>query len=205
MSRRAPGLLIAGWLLGLLTAFAWPAVSAEHRTRVVDKWEAVDAARGATGNGWILNSTSTIGDGVILQLERPRYRAIGEQLFGWFDSLGNYAQRLRYAVRSNHCGSGGPASSVEVTTTPEPPRNGGGNRYAVAWTVKNDCDAPIVVNLATIAASRLDNSPLFAFSTSEWVWIEAGTTGHGQTSSPGYWSAEHPARIDVQLRYGYTR
>ena len=35
MSHRTAGLLIVGWLLGLLTAFMWPTIATERQTVVV--------------------------------------------------------------------------------------------------------------------------------------------------------------------------
>jgi len=80
MRRRTTGLLIAGWLLGLLTAFVWPAVSTEHRTIVVERSDVGDVLVGRTRAGWNVTSTTTIDRSVIVQLERPRYLSVYEDL-----------------------------------------------------------------------------------------------------------------------------
>lgn len=203
--RRGVGLLIAGWLVGLLTALVWPAVTTERATLVIDRNDVVARLSGRARAGWVVTSTNVIGDGAIVQLERPRYIAAQDQFADWIDQVGNYAQRIRYLTLSSRCGDGHPATDVNVRTTPEPERNGGGNRYSVSWTLRNDCTAQVIVNQAVVTAYRADDSVVFTFNEAQWVWIGADESGRGFTGYPGYWSAEHPARMGVYLRYGYNR
>jgi hypothetical protein len=87
--------LIAGWLLGLLTAFAWPAVSTERRTVMVRYISLSGAAtENSTGlvaklgnDGWVVTSTDQMYETPIVQLERPRYMAVAEQLQLWWWEL----------------------------------------------------------------------------------------------------------------------
>lgn|SRR6266508_3867656 len=78
MQRRTASLLLVGWLLGLLTSLAWPAVSIERKTIVAGRFEVGDRVVGWTRAGWIVTGTTTIDRSVIVQLERPRYLGIAE-------------------------------------------------------------------------------------------------------------------------------
>lgn len=80
MRRRVLVPLIVGWLLGLLTAFVWPAVSTERETVVVmipaghgGGANSPEAVAGRTRNGWVVTRVDTIGQGAsAVQLERNR-------------------------------------------------------------------------------------------------------------------------------------
>jgi hypothetical protein len=205
VQRRTVGVLIVGWLLGIASGMAVPDLVQERTSRVTSDSQAQDVLSGHLNAGYTLDRTQRVTDRtIVLEFRRPRYLAVMEQLDDGIDSLGNYAQRLRYGVMSSGCGSGRSASSVDVRTIPEPERNSGGNRYQVAWTLTNDCTAPVVVNRATITGFRSDGSVLFSVTTSKWQWIEPGYTWW-HSDDPGYRGAEPPARVDVQLHYGYTR
>lgn len=76
--RRIIGLLLLGWLLGLLTAFLWPALTTERQTVVVtvlggSSPNSPDGIAALTEAGWIITRTDTIGSTPVVQLERPRY------------------------------------------------------------------------------------------------------------------------------------
>ena len=82
-----------GWLLGLLTAFVWPAVSTQRQTVVI-----LSSGRGpnSTGDvasladdGWIVTRTDHAGSTPIVHLERPRYLAVVEQAQIWWWDLTN--------------------------------------------------------------------------------------------------------------------
>lgn len=200
------GLLLAGWLLGLVTAFLWPMVTTQRQTVVVtsQSGNSLNTPQGVAelaADGWIITRTDTIGSTPAVQLERPRYVAVLEQLDEWVDAVGNSAQRLRYGLMSTQCGSGHSANSVDVRTSRESEQT---THYVVSWVLKNDCTAPVVVNRVTITGFRSDGSVLFSFTTSKWQWIEPGYTWW-HSDNPGYRGAEHPARVDVHLHYGYTR
>ena len=86
MRRRTVALLLVGWLLGLLTAFVLPAVSTERQTVV-----ALDPAGYRTRNspdrvaslaqdGWVVTRVDNAGQTPVIQLERPRYVSVYEDL-----------------------------------------------------------------------------------------------------------------------------
>jgi hypothetical protein len=79
MSRRAWLALLAGWLMGIVTAVVWPELSTE-RTMLVSRpnqetlgGEPVDvrSLRSYAGDGWIVVRSSP---GYYYVLERPRLR-----------------------------------------------------------------------------------------------------------------------------------
>jgi hypothetical protein len=77
MRRRDVGLLIVGWLLGLLTAFVLPAVSTERQTIVGGPTGRLASLADA---GWIVVRTDTVSGVPVVQLERPRYLGVAETL-----------------------------------------------------------------------------------------------------------------------------
>ena len=81
-------MLIAGWLLGLLTVFVWPAVSVERRSYVPSAPQLAPSTLGLlTSRGWVVTRTDTAGQLTVYQLERPRYLAVAEQLEDWWWEL----------------------------------------------------------------------------------------------------------------------
>jgi hypothetical protein len=84
VSRRSVALVVVGWLLGVLTAFGWPAVSAERQTVVVlYSGGAINSTReiaSLTGGGWVVTRTDRARETPIVQLERPRYLRVYEDL-----------------------------------------------------------------------------------------------------------------------------
>src|SRR3954469_6137221 len=79
--------LVVGWLLGLLTAFVWPDLTAEHRTLVVSTLTDRASLRDLTETGWRVVRTDTAGSTPIVQVERPRYLAARDQLQSWWENL----------------------------------------------------------------------------------------------------------------------
>ena len=79
--------LIAGWLLGLLTAFVWPAVSTERQTVVIMGPSDLRSVRSDTQYGWIVTRSDAVGGTDAVTLERPRYLAVAEQLQSWWSDL----------------------------------------------------------------------------------------------------------------------
>jgi hypothetical protein len=82
--RRVTGLLLAGWLLGLLTAFVWPAVTTERQTVVVtESGGSMNTFRRVAflaNSGWIVSRTDSLESTSIVQLERARYISVYEDL-----------------------------------------------------------------------------------------------------------------------------
>jgi len=85
MRRRPVGLLMVGWLLGLLTAFVWPAVATERQTVVVMNsggfLNSPETVARRTRDGWVVTRVDAMGQGAsAVQLERPRYVSVYEDL-----------------------------------------------------------------------------------------------------------------------------
>jgi hypothetical protein len=77
MRRRTVSLLVAGWLLGLLTAFLLPDLSAEHRSFVMTtSLDRFSLQQMVEHDGWRMARTDRAGETAIVQLERPRYLGI---------------------------------------------------------------------------------------------------------------------------------
>jgi hypothetical protein len=77
VSRRAVGLVLLGWLLGLLTAFVWPAVSTERRTVVVLDDIGLRVVRSYTDNGWVVTRSDAVGRTNAVTLDRLAYFYLG--------------------------------------------------------------------------------------------------------------------------------
>lgn len=126
MSRRSVSLVVVGWLLGLLTAFVWPAVTTEQQTVLVNNAVALNRIRDLVADGWTAGrSDVALGDLRLVTLERPRYlglvRGAGELLnnaagwLAWATGTGVYAPRpLAPAL--------GPTEAPKPTLLP-PPRS----------------------------------------------------------------------------------
>src|SRR4051812_30630983 len=77
---------LAGWLLGLLTAFVWPAITTERQTVVaIDPAGSVgpntpDKVAVLTRQGWVVTRVDNAGQIPIVQLERPSYVSVYEDL-----------------------------------------------------------------------------------------------------------------------------
>ena len=86
MRRRIVVLLVAGWLLGLLTALVWPALATERQTVVVadpvgcSTRDSPDGAASLARGGWVVTRIDTMGASPRCQLERPRYVSVYEDL-----------------------------------------------------------------------------------------------------------------------------
>jgi hypothetical protein len=93
MRRQTLGLLFVGWLLGLLTAFVWPAIATERQTVVV-RFSAPSSTNpnsagwvmALTNDGWVVTRIDTMYETPVVQLERPRYLGLIERAQGlWWD------------------------------------------------------------------------------------------------------------------------
>src|SRR3954451_1705714 len=80
MSRRAVGLLLLGWVLGLVTAFVLPPISTQRQTIVGGPTGRLASLADA---GWVVMRTDTVGGTPVAQLERPRYMAVIEEVDLW--------------------------------------------------------------------------------------------------------------------------
>ena len=78
-------MLVVGWLLGLLTAFVWPAVATERRSVMVTNSagfgpNSPSGVAALTLEGWMVTRTDTLRDVPVVQLERARYLSVYEDL-----------------------------------------------------------------------------------------------------------------------------
>jgi hypothetical protein len=88
MQRRIVGPLIVGWLLGLLTTFVMPSLTVERQSYVSeDPSFAASVLRARVVNGWVVTRTDTAGGVTVYQLERPRSRAVVEQIGTWLSDM----------------------------------------------------------------------------------------------------------------------
>jgi hypothetical protein len=88
MKRHVVGPLIVGWLLGLLTAFVIPSLTVERQSYVSeDPAFAVSVLRARVVNGWVVTRTDTAGGVPVYQLERPRSRAVVDQIGMWLSDM----------------------------------------------------------------------------------------------------------------------
>jgi len=85
--RRTVALLAVGWLLGLLTAFVWPAIMTERQTVVVMDERDLRSVRSDTATGWVVTRSDAVGRTNAVTLERPRYLAVAEHLESWWWDL----------------------------------------------------------------------------------------------------------------------
>jgi hypothetical protein len=84
MQRRTVGVLIAGWLLGLLTAFVAPSLTVERQTVFVTNAAAINRVRELTAAGWTVSrSDVAMDDARLITFERPRYVGLSELASSW--------------------------------------------------------------------------------------------------------------------------
>jgi hypothetical protein len=82
--RRTGAVLLAGWLLGLLTAFVWPAVSVERQTVLVNNAAAFNRIRDMAADGWTVSRSDVALDDIrLITFGRPRYVGIAEMMSSW--------------------------------------------------------------------------------------------------------------------------